>query len=315
MKKFFLKTFFLGVIVLGAYFSISAMSSPDFSIYVQRFKIKKMERGENFKKIILGDSRALAMNHFSLPDTYNYAMSYWGGMYPYPFLLKRYLKYNRPPETLIVSMIPETFFAENDYEITNRTEHLFPSSPVEIVRQLRNDWPATVKRLKAKYLQGNIFEPKVDKTLLDKQSGFAIFHRTRRYEPFPGAKFIEMTDQDGPWTPSGIAMGQFDDLIVLARQNNIRVVVYFMPIPELYYDLNFCFFQTVQAMVADLEKKYPDVRFIKPYTKDDLYPYDIFVDSSHLNLEGVERFTKTRFVDVIQSTTDRFPQAPLPRRS
>src|SRR5438067_8629717 len=109
VRTFLCRAALLGLIICSVYVAAGRVIGGDTILKDQRFKLKKMENGDNYAVIILGDSKALAMNVWPHQGVYNYALTYFDGFYPYRYVLKEYLRYNRPPQAIVLSVSPQMF--------------------------------------------------------------------------------------------------------------------------------------------------------------------------------------------------------------
>jgi len=262
--------------------------------------------------IIMGDSRALAMNPLGLSWIYNYSMSYWGGMYPYRHILRKYLKNNSAPRIILFSIIPETFFTEKDYMLSNRTEALFPPGILEILKGLFTQPKAIKEKLFARFVVVLPFEPRLDKTLLNKETGSMLFRRkgvhifnpASHYLEFP--KGVPLTPEDVelkfhgiPFEPTPVALHHWDKFMQITKENEIHVVFYFMPIPRPVFKKYSYFFDIMSEFVKSLESQFSNITVISPYSKKDLFPMAYFGDGSHFNQKGSDYFHQHRFPEII----------------
>lgn len=81
------------------------------------------------------------------------------------------------------------------------------------------------------------------------------------------------------------------DLLTFALINDIPVLMYTMPVSTPRYELmkKYGNFRYMERRVQEWEETYPNFRF---YNYDFSYPMKLFGDSSHLNMEGAERFNR-----------------------
>ncbi len=315
MKIFFLKSLLLVSFIAIIYYILAGTIDMAPAIQNQNHKLKRMKQGEGFPILIMGDSRALAMNQFGEKDVYNYAMTYYYGLSPFPYLLQKYLKHNKPPKVIILSIIPEAFGEKQDYTITPTSARLFSPGEIFSDLQLLRDRKKLREILVNRFDMNQFYSNPYDRSLFNPETGFLIFRRDFHY------KKVFLLHYDDQFRIEPTSMRHLDTFFRIARENDIRVIVYFMPISDLAYDIP-KFYDEMHRRLPEIVARFPEVYFVRPYPKEDLYPLDYTIDGTHLNEKGAIYFNQTKYKDLValsravaQSPSKPYPITPSAKRS
>lgn len=319
MRFFKALAFMLGFFVLYSYVLSIADSykNRDISIHQYQVKVKQKFDKRVFGNIILGDSRALAINYSNnkSPDIYNYSFSNAGGLYPYPYFLKKYLQKNAPPKRIIWSFIPLMLTDEWEIfqdDIAQRNSELeraaFLYDVVDMVNPFHQNvfWQnpltseAILKKkidINYKYLKSYVtenFDPHQNQKLFNEETGGVIFAETARWKYDPD-NYLENV----PLEISSNASRFIEQFMDIAKKNAIRVYLFNMPIPTPIYQKrsNQGFYDKYFAFVNRLKEEYPDNLFIN--TNILHYSESLFLDESHLNIWGAEYFQQNDYPDIL----------------
>lgn len=290
----------------------------DLSIYQFRKKIEQYFEHKTYNTIILGDSRALAINYAAPPDSdiYNYSFSNAGGLYPYPCFLQKYLRKNAPPQKIIWSFIP--LMLTNEWEIfqdniekrdseLERAAFLYQVSDILFPLFQNIFWqnPATMESLlkkkidiNFKYLKNYViedYEPQHNQQLFNEKTGGLIFAESVRWQYSPDTYLENVPFNIGKNTTRFI-----NEFMAMAQQSNIQVFLFNMPIPSSVYQkrIDLGFYEKYFAYFAEIKREYPDNLFINPKILH--YEDSFFVDGSHLNQWGAELFQQSDYPDLLQ---------------
>ena len=304
MKRFLFNVAVLLLITGAAYLWIGRFLCGDAAIDAQRYKLERIKLGENFDAIILGDSRAMAIDwdEKSL-DLYNYSLAYLGGFYPLQFFLSQYLFYNRPPKVIVLCVTPKTFMAAHRFDLQQRSAHLFPF--LEVLREARaqNQLVMIPALLRMRYDVSNFIilnlSTKQAIRRLNQRTGSMIFSETERYRDTTEMRSL------GSFSPSPQGARYFNSFISATRQKHIRVILYFMPIPASAAQRNRKYYQEFRKYLKGISHSYPDIFIVKPYTFDELWPDELFCDADHLNRAGAQRFHRDHFPKLLELVRSR----------
>lgn len=292
MKRLIFKGILLLVLTASTYYVLAIRLDMAPAIQNQNYKLKRMRKTENFPILIMGDSRALAMNRSGAKGVYNYAMTYYYGLSPLPYLLRKYLKHNQPPKVIILSIIPESFGEKQDFTISPTSARLFTLREILSDPQLRKDKKKLREMLVNRFDINQFYANSYDRSLFNPDTGFLIFRRDFHY------KKVFLLFYDDQFRMEPISMQHLDEFFKLTRENNIRVIVYFMPISGPAYDIP-KFYNEMQRRMPQIAARFPEAYFVKPYPKDDLYPMDYTIDGTHLNEKGAIHFNETKYKQLL----------------
>jgi hypothetical protein len=299
VRGFLWKASLLGIVVFSLYVVLGGFIDGDNIMRDQRFKMKKMKKGESYPTIILGDSKALAMNVWPHQGVYNYALTYFDGFYPYRYVLNEYLRHNRPPDAIILSVSPRMFLEPNWFGVRRTVANLLPFSDYFRTRRVRDIAGLMYDRFDvsnslAVQLHRRLAAPD---ELYDPRTGALLFSRNSVFTPerWPeGVAFIPTTFVETPR-----AKEQLEGFFADAKAARSRVMMYFMPTPAVIYRERPAFFQGFENNMRTWAARFPDVIFWPPYGALDVWPENRFVDGSHLNEAGARAFETERFPELL----------------
>jgi hypothetical protein len=277
----------------------------DISIYHLEQVKERLHEDTPWKRIIMGDSRTLAVNYtLETPsDIYNFAFSNTGGMYPYVYVLKKYLQHHPPPEEIYWSFIPlmltdtweifknppplnagEMYRAARLYRLTDillpdtgyAVFRKYPHTSVGIIRDKFNINPDDVIR----YFSDE--GPKANfNGLYNPLSGGLLFDTRHEWEYTPH-NYLEET----PFVISAQEVEFMRGFLSLAEKHNIKVHYFNMPIPEPVFAkrMQLGFYTKFFAILEQMQNEFPATF---SYTKKvPAYACRYFIDGSHLNAAG-----------------------------
>lgn len=303
----------IGIVLYGALLYCSeTQREHDISIFHLEQINQRLKQDTYWPRIIMGDSRALAVNYHGAAseEIYNFAFSNTGGMYPYVYFLHRYLENHPPPREILWSFIP--LMLTDTWEIF---KHPAPVDAGEIYRAARlytlpdmlipgaasdvfYQYPLSTKAIiEAKFRVdpeavikfftcegpapnfGGLYKPK---------TGALLFSTDKEWEYTP-TNYLEETEF--VIAEQGIKfMRRF---LALAQQHNIRVHSFNMPIPEPIHSKRMKsgfyarYFEVMQRMQAEFPHTFTYSRNIPAL------PSRFFIDGSHLNAMGTRKFMAT----------------------
>lgn len=310
--------FFFFVIYTCLINVVDSYKSRDISIYQYQTKIEQNFDHKTYKTIILGDSRALAINYSadSHADIYNYSFSNAGGLYPYPYFLEKYLHRNAPPRKIIWSFIPlmltdewEIFqdnIEKRDSELERAAflyqvsdilfplfQNIFWRNPATLENILKKKIDINFKYLKNYFIED--YDPQHNQKLFNEKTGGLIFAESVRWQ-YSSDTYLENV----PFTIGENSTGFIKKFMDMAQANNIHVYVFNMPIPSSTYKkrIEQGFYEKYFAYFAKIKREYPDNLFINPNILH--YEDRFFVDGSHLNQWGAELFQQSDYSDLLQ---------------
>lgn len=308
MGRFLLKSLLLSGVVATVYVAMAARVDMAPAIQNQNYKLRHMRHREPVETLIMGDSRALAMNRFGEKGAYNYAMTYYYGMGFYPYLLRRYLKANPPPKVIILSFIPESLCEKQDYAVSPTSARVFSFRDLLKDPKLRKDRKKLKEMLLNRFDINRYYANPYDRSLFDPQTGFLIFRRDFHY------KKTFLLVPDDRFRITDVSLEYLREFLDLAQANHIQVIIYFMPISEMAHRIP-QFYDEFSRKIKEVAAQFPWAYFVRPYSKEDLYPLDYTIDGTHLNDKGALHFNGTRFKNLMQwsaalASSTRSPTAP-----
>jgi len=275
----------------------------EFSLRIQDEKQTRMQGENRFTTIILGDSRALAMNmdrkRAKAHSVHNFAITNAGGLYPYYYLLEQYLAHNPTPKVVILSFIPalldqaEDLFREKVGEgaIYHSSSRLYSMKDILQRDSIFSRYPRVRRELIQRKLAVNKFYKKLmhpgDHSLFDPTSGFAIFEREGNWT-FDASRLrpLQISQQ------AIDILGQF---VATARRHQVKTVIYLMPIAQSMArsSTERQSIQSYQRAVARVAAAHPG--WVEARTALVAYPDNLFIDGSHLNQRGADLFDRTEY--------------------
>ncbi|MBD3170060.1 MAG: DUF1574 domain-containing protein [candidate division Zixibacteria bacterium] len=298
------------------------LDKNQLSMHIELDKLERIKQAGDHDILIMGDSRAFAMNRdaefASANSIYNLSLANPGGLYPYPYLLKRYLKYHKPPSAIILSFIPLMLtdewdiFAE-DVDLTAatfyRSARLYSISDM-LTEPVFREHPMTVARMLLRYLSPNKIYEKLkfnsDINGYKPETGYFTVRETKEWNFDPDVYLLNT-----PLEISDKAVLFMDYFLSIARDNDIPVVLYNMPIPESVYRIRSedGFYSKYFQVIDEMAAKYPNTLTV--YREIEYYPDNYFIDGSHLNEKGAVKFNHSDFVDIVQMTKQCYNEPAL----
>jgi len=312
---------FIMIYVLLYYFS-NSYHERELSIYQLMKKNEKIKTSPAYETIILGDSRALAVNFHAeeKEDIYNYSFANSGGMYPYVYFLKNYLKHQEKPKQILWSFIPlmltdtwEIFKISpsgNSAEVY-RASKLF--SITDMISLEKNSifyqYPRVSRSLIEKKLYidavsiGKYFSESYDiennKQLFNQKTGGLLYSKDVSWR-YNKNTYLETTE----FNISDQEINFVEKFLKIAKNNNIKIYLFNMPIPETIYKKREekLFYEKYFSVMDALKEKYPETLFI--YKKIIAYRGSFFIDGSHLNSPGAHYFQNHDYGEIMAWIAD-----------
>ncbi len=293
--------------------------SRDLSIYQLLKKKEKIKTGRSYQSVILGDSRALAVNFYpkkNMNNIYNYSFANSGGMYPYVYFLENYLKHQEKPRQILWSFIPlmltdtweifKTPAPDSSAELyrssklismldmisfrKNSVFYLYPETTKKIIKNKMFINPSSIR----KYFS-EPYDIQNNKDLYNEITGGLIYSRNVQWE-YTENNYLENIELN----ISDMAIGFIEDFLELARKNNIKVYLFNMPIPDKIYKKRMVggFYTKYFKIIDKIRKKYPETLFV--YGTILSYGSSNFIDGSHLNSSGANYFQDNDYPKIIK---------------
>jgi len=309
IKKISIFIFIFTLIYFPLYYFSNSYHVRDLSIYQFLVKQNKIKTGKPYENIILGDSRALAINFFPdtpVGDVYNYSFANAGGMYPYVYFFKKYLQVQDKPEKILWSFIP--LMLTDQWEIFKtpppvKSAELFRSSKLysvfDMIIPAANNifykYPQTTGSLlyrkvsidAASILKYFAQPYRVDdnEKMLNKATGGLLYSLDRQWQYTPD-NYLENVK----FNISDRSILFIQQFLNLAKKHSIKVYLFNMPIPDTISQKrkDSGFYTKYLNCMTELEQKYPETLFI--YREVLSYPDSYFSDGSHLNSTGAHWF-------------------------
>ncbi len=255
-------------------------------------------------KIFLGESRVNAGIDFTkIPGAYSFAS---GGATPIEmfYILKKYLKNNKSPDTVFVSFSPRFLsetFAFWHFAVRN---NLFDFSEMNEILKEKQAEDTVLACLpfcnfilyKADYLSyyqsdvlysnvfGNLSKNKAMIDSMLKMRG-GRYHRGLK----DSCSDLNYETKYARFTPSPLLDAYFNKILALCSQNNCKTIFFSMPVNQSSYkNLKAEFIAGYADYMRQKQKQFPNC-----IISDSLYSYPdkFFGDESHLNSKGKEIFT------------------------
>ena len=305
----------LGVILSGV-IVVSHMS--DRNIFLMDIQLSKwgiLKQGKNWRSIIMGDSRGLAMNKEKAVadqyDLFNFCTVIIGGIHPYCYFLRTYLKYNNPPKVIFMTFLETTFstdsglfrqppiaFGDGQLYRASRYYSLAGLFTEPIFKQFSSvRWQVLATRLFPNKCYVKILEPLwLKEKYLDMNTGFAAINGKHVWKPTEPV----LDEMSRPYVPSALHIESMREFLAIAKEHGIEVVIVHIPTPQSLYDtqIQTGFFTEYFAILDRLSAEFPDTLKIgnKPYP----YPDELFSDYHHLNDAGAERYNSAEFLELLE---------------
>jgi hypothetical protein len=312
IKKMFLLSLLLGAAYAGLLHTSYQGDMKECGMHLIIHKARLSRQPNEYQILILGDSRALAMNSdAALAGKYsifNLATVNLGGMYPYYHFLKTYLKNNSPPAVVLLSVSPLQLTGRHDIFSAggiHLSGHLYRSSRIYPTGSILKDsifqaYPRIrMALLSKKFTINKLYEKwkfDFDPGEYHSETGFLV-HNTRERWRFDPEHYTLTT----PLMFSQQSLRFLEQTIQTAQSHKVKIMLFNMPVPESIYIVRKQnnFYQRFFSKLGVLEKKYSDVLTLN---RDILhYPDSLFSDGSHLNHEGVERFNQTDYRNLVEN--------------
>lgn len=309
------------------------------------FKMDSLEKGKETSEILfLGDSvsmgsvNARRFQEITGYSAYNYALS--GMQSPgHYFLLKRYLEKNPPPK--LIYYAPSSFFLNDslDKEFTYQFVAWF-ASPSELVQLLpdllRRDGKQPLLKMMTRFLLPSyIYRHEVSTFLRESLrgglsvSGQEYSELIKKHTMNQGfrvlmehfwskegltqealtAAFNTDTEESRrlfSFAPSRLNRKYLEKMLNLCRQNNIKVVFFFGPIPQGLFEMRekTGYNQKLTEWTKALQMDFPEIILPSPLIFH--LPNKDFLESSHVDDEGAETFTRS----LSELNASVYPSAP-----
>ncbi|SDE68209.1 DUF1574 family protein [Desulfuromonas thiophila] len=274
------------------------------------------------QNILLGDSRALAVNFSgTLADApVNLAFSNSGGLYPYIYCLQNYLENHPAPQRIYWSFIP--LMLTDTWEIFKQpapvgVPEIYRAARLYTLKNLLNPrdypifmrFPASSRAILAAKL---LIDPEAAIQYLASGGRPADF--SRNYNPASGALLFDLERQwhytestyleQVPFVPAQQAIAFFEQFLELARQHQIQVCCFNMPIPRPIHEKRQQqgFYRRYFAILEDFRSRFPETFFYSDLIP--AYDCDEFSDGSHLNKAGADHFEHETWPQLVRN----FPQ-------
>jgi hypothetical protein len=306
----------------------------------------RLEEGHNDPIILLGQSTALAIDARRLqrsmgvyPTVYNYALPNLGSAEQYYFVLRKYLRFNRRPELIVLVLPPDAILNEEaeqhdpyigDIERQRFRRFFGPMFLLTEVAPATRRWsfvaaaaetalPSANYRV---FIKNSTFAPELDEISDREYMGLpqALVQRNRaiidRLDA-TGGQLIYYADRVVAWhqvmdalppapDSASPAAPQFEEVIRLADASGIPTRLVFTPIcceraAELERNGTW---PLLSALMHSYEARYPSFRFLD--TALLAYERSDFGDPIHLNAAGAEHFNAalaTRWPTIVSPTT------------
>lgn len=261
---------------------------------------------EDARILILGDSRTKAGFKPQLlwQGTYNIAL---GGGSPIEgyYSLKEYLNHHKAPEAVIIAYAPmhymdvDTLWTRSIYFHTlSEQDFRDLTTRAETFEHTQN---ILIENYKTEYLMYKYYMPNKYATALKKSAFVGRYEKTKqKYDTMAEFKgyttygtAAESGDINGEakvsdFAPSDILTWYLEAMIVLCKEQGIRVILEQTPMNETSYGILTPEFKAhyreyMQALAAE----YADVEIYPDFY---CYPNNCFGDADHLNSRGVEVF-------------------------
>lgn len=323
----FTKKLLLSVALGGALYAALLYCSEqergrDISIFQLEATKKRLHRDTYWPRIIMGDSRTLALNYSYTGAAlegnergerkeriYNFSFSNTGGIYPYVYFLHKYLEKHPAPKEILWAFIPlmltdtwEVFkrpvpVAVNAAEIYRSArlyaleDILFPMADATAVFW---HYPATTKAIvKAKLSIDpesvlrffTSTAPTEDfNGLYNSTTGALLFAREARWQYSPD-NYLEQTE----FVISPQSVEFVRQFLTLAHRHGIQVTCFNMPIPEPIYAKrrDSGFYAQYFAVLEQMQQEFPETFSFT--TAVPAFPNEYFSDGSHLNEAGARK--------------------------
>lgn len=300
----------------------------DLSIYQFDQKASRLRHGSATDTIILGDSRALAINFIEQKQSqqeegniYNYAFSNAGGMYPYPYFLKKYLRHQPAPGTIIWSFIPLMLTDEWDIFEKNPafgSSEFYRSSRLydlrDMLKPVNNNpfihHPATTReviynKFSVRYepIKKYFTEPydvRVNEDLFNNETGGLLFSRQHTWN-YTEENYLEKM----PLQISENSEIFIKTFLELAQAKNIKVYLINMPIPAKIHEKRKIsgFYQKYFDYMSNIQSRFADTLHVydKILSYDEIY----FIDESHLNEPGAAIFQNIDYPEFLEWVAEK----------
>ncbi|MFH1768938.1 MAG: DUF1574 family protein [Candidatus Omnitrophota bacterium] len=284
--------------------------------------------------IIIGDSRAMGINAKYVSTfvsqglrrnfrIYNYSTPGFG-VQGYYLLLKKYLKDNKKPKYLFFATRPVLLMGDADVEKKSNLGHrhrffLFFSmadyiqslSPVFFLKTLcleleRYSYLVTyrreIKNLFLQYVDEFKIKPKVSRDLIEERWGGYPYSLGRK--AIPEGQSIDGFDYQQDFYVDPNALCWYEKFLELAGENQIKVVIFNLPIIEEFYDKhekdgsN----KKYKETIVNIADKYNHTVVLAPVLEPLQRKY--FSDPGHLSELGLKEFDEVlarRILDFIAS--------------
>jgi hypothetical protein len=302
----------------------------------------RLEEGHSDPIIVLGQSTALAIDARRLqrsmgayPAIYNYALPNLGSAEQYYFVLKKYLRFNRRPDLIVLALPPDAVLNQsaeeknpyiNEIERQRFRRFFGPMFLLTEVAPTTGRWSFVAEAAETAlpsanyrvFIKNSTFAPELDQVSDREYMGLpqALVQRDRqiidRLDATNG-QLIYYADRVVAWHQVMDALPAVPDaaspvgpllekLIGLADASGIPTRLMFTPIccereAELEHDGTW---PLLSALLHGYERRYPSFRFMD--TGFVAYERSDFGDPIHLNAVGAERFNAalvTRWPEIV----------------
>lgn len=257
--------------------------------------------------LFLGESRVNAAIDFTqFKNSYSFAS---GGATPIEmyYILTKYLKNNKTPDTLFYSISPRfltEIFGFYDYAIRN---NLFTYNDItEINKNYKNHPQDTVlgNYFMLKYLAYSANYIEYYQSDVNHNHVIGAYKKNLKFieenkqlnggRPHPGLKdscsSLNYETKYIDFTPSPLLTFYLEETFHLCRKNNIHIIFEFMPMNKSSYNkLTPKFITSYKLYIQNLAIQFPNHQI-----SDSVYFYNdsFFGDASHLNSKGKKKYTK-----------------------
>ncbi len=320
-KRFFLKLLlflWLAYAVPALFIQFGGMNFFNREYPMWMHKKKQMEQKSPVDRdiLIFGDSRTLAgvLPKTLSPDALSLAIGGSSSIEAY-YLLKHYLRLNKPPKQILFSMTPLHFLKESCFWNRNvMFKFLSVEDSLEVLNRSRKKkmkpcpfycgkgrfgkaeiyWKYWSHKLNLPYLyraeivKARLFDRRESNltrwNYLEETNGHSFFGRKKK-----ASGMIQETKHKTFQTRK-LLVQYAKDFLMLARRNGIQVIVVNVPVNDpSYKKLKPKFLDGYTAFLEKLQKQFPEMIVDSGYPH---YPVNHFGDTSHLNERGAKRFSR-----------------------
>lgn len=328
-KAFFIALLLLLITEIICRYNTPYIINPGDYVLLYKERHLKLKDKSDYNAILLGDSRAMGIDTNYISKNiqlklkkdfliYNYAIPGFG-VQGYYLLLKKYLKYNKKPEYIFLSTRPLLLAGHVNIEKRSAREHkhrffLFFSIPeyfkitsfpffiktlhlkIERFSYLLM-YRSNLKKLYEQYYHSKKIKPRIKLGLIENQGGGYPYSLGKKSN-INDERIKESYTWKEDFYVDIDAMNWFEKLFNLAEENQIKVIIFNMPLVAPVFEKREKNGSNLRykELLLTLEEKYKNITLLRPILES--YETTYFSDPSHLNTEGNERF-KTILFDKI----------------